>query len=209
MLPLQTQVHAQGLAPGQIAGQLAAPRFATAPTAIELNLLTRDRCLQRQVFQAYRQLGATDFAMAQHQVAVDLWCKQGTRQTTAAIQLPGQALDHGHERAGDRQVQARQAEIPRQRLVFAQWVEVGVQTQFTQALAAKIQAGVDTSWRQRAVQAQGLIGEVDPAPLVTHPQGAATGVYEDAALGATGRDVQVDVSVQQALPGKVLWQPLG
>ncbi len=46
LLALQTQVHAQCLAPGEVAIQLAAARLATAPTAIELYLLAGNQCLQ-------------------------------------------------------------------------------------------------------------------------------------------------------------------
>jgi len=208
LLALQTQVHAQGLAPGQLAVELAAPGIAAAPAAVDLHLLASDQGLQRQVLQADRQLGTTDLAPGEHQVAVDLWCQQGAGQAAAAIQLPGQAFDHRHERTGNRHIQPGETEVARQRLVLAQRIEARVQAQLTQALTAKIQARIDPAWRQGAVQPQGLVREVDPAAVVANAQRTATGIDTDVALRAAGGNVQVHVGIEHALPGEVLRQPL-
>ncbi|MNN07685.1 hypothetical protein D3C81_1205160 [compost metagenome] len=120
-----------------------------------------------------------------------------------------QALDHRYERPGNRQVQTGEAEVTRQWLVLPQRVETGVHAQLAEALASEIQPRIDAARRQGTVQAQRLVREIDPAPIVSHPQRAATGIDTHGALGAAGRNVQIDVSVEQPLPGKILRQPLG
>ncbi|MCY1451031.1 hypothetical protein D9M71_678760 [compost metagenome] len=46
LLALQAQVHAQCLAPGEMATQLATPSLATAPATIELHSLAGNQRLQ-------------------------------------------------------------------------------------------------------------------------------------------------------------------
>ena len=72
----------------------------------------------------------------------------------------------------------------------------------------KVQLGVDALGGEFAGELQGLVREVQPLILFLHAQGAAAGIDADHAFRAAGRQVQLQVGVELALPGEVFRQPL-
>ncbi|WP_371919630.1 LdpA C-terminal domain-containing domain [Pseudomonas sp. BBP2017] len=129
-------------------------------------MLASDQRLQAQVFQTDRQLCPGDFASGQVQAAVDLWRQQRARQLPATVQLAGQTLDHRCKRAGNGDIQPGQAEITVQRLVAGHRIKAGGQRQFAQPFALEIQTGINPTWCQGALQAQGLVGKIQPLILL-------------------------------------------
>ncbi|MNJ34933.1 hypothetical protein D3C77_296590 [compost metagenome] len=207
-LPLQLQIDRQGLPPADPPAQAALAGFATFPGAIELHLFASDQCLQVQVLQADRELCTGDFTTGQVQAAVDLRRQQGARQLSATVQLTGQTLDHRRKWARDGHIQPGQAEIAAQWFVAGDRIEPGNQGQFAQTLAFEIQTGIDSAGCQGALQAKGLVRKIQPLVLLAQAQGATTGVNDNGALGTAGRHIQIDVGIEQALPGEVFGQPL-
>ncbi|MNP34013.1 hypothetical protein D3C76_1272800 [compost metagenome] len=58
------------------------------------------------------------------------------------------------------------------------------------------------------MQTEGLVGEIQPLILLAQTQGATAGIDHNGAFRTTGGQVQIDVGIEQALPGEVLGQPL-
>ncbi|MCY1433055.1 hypothetical protein D9M71_490740 [compost metagenome] len=123
------------------------------------------------------------------------------------MQAPFQLFHLGHERPQHGDVQAVQAKLPGQRLLRRARVDLRVQLQLAQPLALEAQLAVDALRTQGALQQQAPVGEIDPAILLFQAQYAAAGVQGDLAIGAAGRQVELEVGIEFALPGEVLRQP--
>ncbi|MCY1425116.1 hypothetical protein D9M71_408980 [compost metagenome] len=184
------------------------PGLAAVPATVQLHAFTGDERLEVQIFQLHRQFRTGDLTVAELQAAIDLRCQQPTGNRAAAIQAPGQFLDHRHERSRHRQVQPAQAERAAQRFVLRQRIELRLHHQFAEFATDEVELGVDALGREFAGEFQGLVREVQPLVLVLDAQRAAAGIDADLAVRATGRQVQLQLGVEPALPGEILRQPL-
>lgn len=162
----------------------------------------------RKVLEAGRQLAAADVAVAQRHPSVDPRRQQAAGQPAAAVQPALQFLHHRHERARHRQVEAGQAELAAQRLARRARVDLRLHPQLAELRSAEVEGGIDAVGRQPALQAQAVVADVDPLALVAQAQRTAAGVQADHAARAAGRNVQLQVAVQLALPGEILGEPL-
>lgn len=185
---------------------LAVP--AAAPAAAEFQAFASDASVEGKVLEAGRQLAAADVAVAQRHPSVDPRRQQAAGQPAAAVQPALQFLHHRHERARQRQVEAGQAELAAQRLARQARVDLRLHPQLAELRSAEVEGGIDAVGRQPALQAQAVVADVDPLALVAQAQRTAAGVQADHAARAAGRNVQLQVAVQLALPGEVLGEPL-
>ncbi|MCY1347363.1 hypothetical protein D9M69_334700 [compost metagenome] len=206
-LAAHLQVALQALGPVQLAAQAALPLRAAAPVAAQLQALAGDLRLHGELLEAGRQLWSADLAAAQRQVAVDARGQQAAADPPVAVEAPGEVLDHRQERPRHRQVETAQAELTAERFARRARIELQLGGQLAQRSAEEFQAAVDALRPQRAVQHQAAVGKAQPLALLAHPQGAAAGVHPHLAIGTAGRQVELQVGVELAVPGEVVRQP--
>ena len=182
---LQGQVAAQAFGPGDFATQVALALLATAPVCRQLHSLTCDQSLQLQALQAHRQLAAGQLAALQPQLAVDLRRHQLATNSATALQLAFKGVRHCHEGAQDGEVETTQTKLAADRLVRRARVDLRLQQQLTQAATDETQFAVYPLRAQRAVQAQAVVGKVQPLLFIrlTNTQVAAAGIEPDLAVG--------------------------
>ena len=138
-----------------------------------------------QVLQADWQFAAGQLAAVQAQLAVDLRRQQLATYIAAALQLAFEPFRHGYEGTQHGEIETAQSKLAADRLAHRAWVDLRLQQQLTQAATDETQFAVYPLRSQRAVQAQAVVGKVQPLLFIrlTNTQVAAAGIEPDLAIG--------------------------
>src|SRR5690606_36894168 len=123
----------------------------------------------------------------------------------AALQPAFELFRHGHEGAQHGKIEAAQAKLAIDRLVRRARIDLRLQQQLPQASTDQAQHAVYPLRAQRAVQAQAVVGKVQPLLFIrlANAQVAAAGIQSNLAAGAAIGQIDLELPVQAPLPGEI------